>query len=77
MKNYTLKSVEIYISKYVNEYGGILTQLEEGVLGIGKIMLHGVEGRKIVIITEFFINSWQSGHKLRMYNKMPKKYQNH
>ena len=75
MKNYTLKSLEEYIAHYVNEYGGELSQIEEGVLGLGKIVLHGAENKKTIIITEYFINSWQSGHTVRKYNVMPKKYQ--
>ena len=74
MKNYTLQCCEELIEKYVNKYGGEMTTLEEGCLGLGKVILHGGEGRKTIIISEFFINSWASGHSIRMYNKMPEKY---
>ena len=76
MKNYTLKSCEDLIERYLNEYKGELFQLEDGVLGLGKIVLHNAKGYKSVIITEFFINSWASGHSVRKYNKLPKKYEN-
>jgi len=75
MNGYTLKSCENLITKYVNEYGGDVTTLEEGVLGLGKVILHNAENKKIIIITEFYINSQSSGHSIRKYNKMPKKYE--
>lgn len=75
MKNYTLSSCEKLIDSYVNEYGGEATELREGVLGLGTILLHGAPGMKSYVITEYFINSWMSGHKVRGYNKLPKKYE--
>jgi hypothetical protein len=77
--NYTLQSCEECIDKYVNRYKGEVHQVEEGVLGLGTIVLtngsyEGVE-MKSIIIKEFYINAWESGHKVRKYNKLPKKYQ--
>ncbi len=71
---YSLKSCETLIDKYINEYKGQITQLEEGILGLGMLMLHDAEGKKTIIIKEVFVNSWTSTHSIRMYNKMPKKY---
>ena len=76
MKNHSLKSCESLIDRYVNEYGGQVTILEEGCLGLGKLILHDAPEMKSYVITEYFINSWASGHKIRGYNKLPKKYAN-
>ena len=75
MKNYSLSSCQELINTYVNEYGGDVTELREGVLGLGTILLHGAKGKKTIIINEYYINAWQSGHTIRMYNKIPKKYE--
>tara|TARA_R110000803_G_scaffold202309_1_gene267413 strand:+ start:425 stop:670 length:246 start_codon:yes stop_codon:yes gene_type:complete len=72
--NYSLKTCENLISKYINVYSGECTVLREGVLGLGKILLHNADGKKSIIINEFFINAWASGHTIRKYNKLPKKY---
>ena len=73
MTTYTLQSCENLIEKYINA-GGIVEQLEDGCLGLGKILLTA-EGKKTTIITEVYLNAWSSGHTVRMYNKTPKKYQ--
>ena len=75
MSNYTLKSCEDLISRYINKYGGEMLTINEGVLGLGTVLLYGAKGKKTAIIKEFFINSWSSGHKVRLYNKTPMKYQ--
>ena len=74
MKNYSLKYCENLIDKYINEYEGEMLTITEGILGLGKVILYNAHGKKSIIITEYFINSWTSGHKIRMYNKLPKKY---
>ena len=74
MKNYTLKTCEELIYKYVNNLGGECLEIEEGCLGLGTILLHSAEGKKAVLIKEFFINEWTSGHTIRTYNNLPKKY---
>jgi hypothetical protein len=75
MKNYSLSSCQSLIDRYVNEYNGQATIIEEGVLGLGKVILHDAPGMKSYVITEYFITSWTSGHKVRGYNKLPKKYE--
>jgi hypothetical protein len=75
MKNYSLKSCELLIDTYVNEYKGEASILEEGCLGLGKVLLYGADGYKSIVITEYYINPWVSGHKVRKYNKLPKKYE--
>lgn len=74
MTNYSLKSCEDLIERYVNTYKGEVTTIEEGVLGLGVTLLHGAEGKKSVLIKEFYINEWTSGHSITKYNKLPKKY---
>ena len=75
MKNYSLRSCEKLINSYINEYNGSLTQVSEGVLGLGFLILHDAPKKKTVLIKEYFINSWCSGHSVKFYNKIPKKYQ--
>ena len=75
MKNYTIKSIENnLIDPYVNEYGGQLTVVKEGVVGLGTLILHDAPNKRNIVIKEFFINSWTSGHSVRQYNKLPRKY---
>lgn len=73
MTTYSLKSCEDLIEKYL-EIGGEVQQLEEGVLGLGKLVLTA-EGKKTTVITEVYRSPWVSDHTVRMYNKTPKKYQ--
>jgi hypothetical protein len=75
MNTYRLSDCEDLISKYVNEYKGECQVIEEGVLGLGTILLHSAIGKKVVLIKEVFLNEWSSGHTIRKYNKMPKKYE--
>jgi hypothetical protein len=71
-KLYTSTAVENFIDKYI-EKGGELITIEEGTLGWRTVLLR-CHGFKTAIIKERFINSWSSGHTVRMYNKCPKKY---
>ncbi len=75
MKNYTLVSCENLIERYINQHKGELTIIEEGVLGLGTILLHSAVGKKTIVIREYYLTSWTSGHSVRMYNKPPKKYE--
>lgn len=71
---YTLRACEEIIDKYIDADGEVCT-IEEGVLGLGLVVCFG-EGLKTCIITEKYINEWTSGHTIRFYAKMPKKYAN-
>lgn len=75
MANRTLKYCENLITRYTDVRKGSVTQLEEGCLGLGKLILHDGYNAKTIIITEFYVSAWSSGHKVIMYNKMPKKYE--
>jgi hypothetical protein len=74
MTSYSLRSCEVLIDKYINEYGGQLLQIEEGILGLGFLLLYDAKGKKTVVIREFFVNAWTSGHSVRKYNTIPNKY---
>ena len=73
MTLYSCKTVQKILNQYA-ELNGVIEELEEGSLGYGLIVCHG-SGLKTCVITEKFLNSWTSGHTIRFYNKMPKKYQ--
>ncbi len=73
MKNLTSSQIDNLIANYLQKNGEVI-QIEEGSLGHGFLILTG-EKLKTTIVNEFFINEWSSGHKVRMYNKIPKKYQ--
>lgn len=51
-----------------------VTTIEEGCLGLGKVVIDGGTEYKSYVITEVFLNEWSSDHKIRKYNKLPKKY---
>lgn len=72
MSLYTSTQVQNLLNKYVDKHGDYV-QVEEGSLGMGDIIAFG-SGLKTAIIKEVYINAWSSGHTIRMYNKVPKKY---
>jgi hypothetical protein len=73
MSRYTTKAVQDIISKYV-ERGGEVIEVVEGVLGYGTTICFG-DGLKFCVIQEHFVNAWSSNHSIRLYNKLPKKYE--
>lgn len=74
MKLYNLKAIDELIERYLKK-GGEIHTVKEGVLGYGIMVLLG-ENLKFTVITEVYLNSQSSAHKIRMYNKLPKKYNN-
>lgn len=75
MSIYSCRAVENLINEY-REKGGEFFQIEEGSLGRGFCILYDWTGHlKTYIINEVYLNEWSSGHKVRAYNKIPKKYQ--
>lgn len=70
---YTCGAIETLAQKYY-EKGGEVVEIIPGTLGYGLTVMHG-EGLKTAVVTEVYINEWSSGHKVRLYNKMPEKYQ--
>ena len=73
MTRYSLKACESLMQQYA-EKGGEVVTLEEGCLGLGTVICFG-ENLKTAIIQEHYLNEWNSYHTIRMYNKMPKKYE--
>ena len=73
MKIYNLLACEKLISQYA-ELGGEVDTIREGILGLGTIILHRAPGKKSIIINEVYLNANSSGHTIRMYNRLPKKY---
>lgn len=73
MTTYGLKAVEALIEKYIQYNGEILT-VREGSLGYGVTICYG-HNLKTAIITERYVNEWKSAHTIRMYERMPEKYQ--
>lgn len=64
------------ISKLARHYidkGGQVWTIDEGVLGWGTVVMFG-EGLRNAVIQEKYINCWSSGHTIRFYQRMPKKY---
>jgi hypothetical protein len=72
MRLYNYQTVDKFISHY-NEKNGQIYQFNEGVLGSGDWILTGL--KYSFIIEETYINAWSSGHKIRKYKILPKKYQ--
>lgn len=71
-KLYDCEDIANLIAAYHDKGGEVIT-IEEGTLGYGFMVMFG-EGLKTTIVKEVYINEWSSGHTVRMYNKMPKKY---
>ena len=73
MKTYYTLEACMNLSRKYYEQGGVIDEIEEGVLGLGLRICHG-DGLKTAVIREVPRNDWTSWHTIRMYNKMPKKY---
>jgi hypothetical protein len=74
MTTYTNEAVQDLINAYVNRDGEVI-EVVEGCLGYGTTICSAY-GCKYAVIQEVFLNSWSSTHTIKMYNKLPKKYEN-
>ena len=72
-KWYTLESCNNLMEKYYAKGGNCVTVCE-GSLGLGTVVCYG-KNLKTSVIQEHFVNSWSSVHTIRMYKRMPKKYE--
>ena len=75
-KYITLKVAQDLIDKYIDA-GGEVTTIADGGVGLGTVLLtnNGLKLKEFVI-EEYYINEWNSGHKLISYNNgLPKKWQ--
>ena len=70
---YDCTSVQELINKYLSRQGIIYT-IDEGVLGHGTLVLSAPQC-KYCIVQEVYLNEWSSGHKIRFYNNLPKKWE--
>jgi hypothetical protein len=73
MKNYNLESLDKLTNLYLSK-GGQVIELIEGVLGYGTTVCFG-DNLKFCVIQERFETSWSSTHTIRLYNKIPEKYE--
>ena len=73
MKNYTLAQTEKLINNYVSRNGEIHI-IDEGSLVYG-LVVATAPNCKSAVIKEVFVNEWTSLQNIRLYNKLPKKYQ--
>ena len=72
-KLYDCNAIKNLVFRYIENDGEYRT-IEDGCLGWGKLILFG-DGLKTTIVEEVYINSWSSGHTVRMYEKCPKCYE--
>lgn len=73
MKLYTSGAIQ-QLADYYMENGGEVFEVEEGALGWG-LTLMVRDGWKSAVVRETYINEWSSAHTVRMYERLPKKYQ--
>lgn len=73
MTLYSLDACENLIEQYM-ERGGTATTVSEGTLGLGTVICQA-EKCKTAVITERYLNEWTSGHTIRLYREIPKKYE--
>lgn len=73
---YSIKQIERLIQRYGQYPNPETIEIESGVLGFGTTILLA-DGCKSAVIKEVFINEWSSGHSVRLYNELPKKYRQH
>ena len=62
------------LADYYIENGGEVFEVVEGTLGWGTTVMVR-EGWKSAVVQEVYVNEWSSAHKVRMYHRLPKKYQ--
>lgn len=74
-RHISINQAENLISKYSDNNGEVFL-IEEGVLGLGTILLYDYNNKlKCYIIQEYYVNPWNSGHSIKTFSKLPKKYQ--
>ena len=73
MKNYTLTQTQKLIDNYLSKDGEIYI-IDEGSLVYG-LAIATAPNCKSAVIKEVFVNEWTSLQSIRLYNELPKKYQ--
>ena len=74
MRLYSSEAVEKLAQKYIAR-GGIITVLKESVLLEYGLAIFQAEGAKATVVKDRYLNEWSSAYTVRMYNKLPKKYE--
>jgi hypothetical protein len=74
MKLYSSEAVEKLAEKYIAR-GGTITKLRDSVLLEYGLAIFQAEGAKATVVRDKFLNEWSSAYVVRMYNKLPKKYE--
>lgn len=73
MLYYTMDSVNTLINQYIDN-GGKACIVSEGVNGFGKVVCTA-KGFKCAVISEKFVGAMETGYSIRLYRKIPKKYE--
>ena len=74
MRLYSSEAVEKLADKYIAR-GGTVTKLRDSVLLEYGLAVFQAEGAKSTVVKDQYLNSWSSAYTVRMYNKLPKKYE--
>jgi hypothetical protein len=70
---YNYQEIDKLINRYLEIENSEAIQTSQGVLGSGNWILTA-PGKKTAVITEIYVNDWNSTHIVKTYNKTPKKY---
>lgn len=70
MKLYTKKAIDNLIEKYDEKHGDMISQ--EGSLLTEYLLFW--KGLKFAVVLEQYLNEWSSAYTVKMYKKLPKKY---
>ena len=74
MKLYSNTAVENLAEQY-RARGGTITKLRESVLLEYGLAVFQASGAKSTVVRDKYLNEWSSAYIVRMYNKLPKKYE--
>ena len=74
MKIYSNQAVDNLTEQYIKRDGEI-TVIEEGCLASYGLAILTAPKSKTAIVKEVYLNSQSSGNSIKLYNKIPKKYQ--
>lgn len=76
MKLHSSTAVGDLVNHYAEIRGTTVHQYDEGVLGMGCWILYDASKTYMnYVIKEVAISDWSSGHTIRRYKRLPKKYQ--
>ena len=71
---YSTEAIEKTLDTMSEYPNFIQVEVIEGCLGYGTTIAHA-DGCKWLIIQEHYLNEWSSGNSMRLYKKLPKKYE--